>query len=172
MTETERYTGTTPFQTIYDAFFSSVTDDMYLEWTQEETYADIKNIFMSALSKFEFPRFKLYDYSAGDPEADPATVDRFNFLLDQEEINIFANLMIIEWIVRQIATCDITRQRYSSKDFAFTSQANHLSKLINLKDGFKLESKSIQRLYKRRYLNDDGYTKANYSGLGGKESAN
>ena len=60
MTESERYAGTTPFQVIYDAFFALVTDDMYLEWAEEDTYADIKNILLAAIPKFEFPRFKLY----------------------------------------------------------------------------------------------------------------
>lgn len=172
MTEIERYQGTTPFQIIYDAFFNLVTDDMYLEWAEEDVNADIKNIFISALSKFEFPRFRLYDYSMGDAEADPITVDQFNFLLDQEEINIFANLMIVEWMTRQLATVDVTRQRYSSKDFAFTSQANHLDKLLSLKSAFKLESKTLQRLYKRRLIDEDGYMRSNYGGLGGKDNAN
>lgn len=172
MTESERYMGTTPFQVIYDAFFNLVTDDMYLEWAEEDTYADIKNILLAALTKFEFPRFKLYDYSFADLESDPPTIDQYNFILDQEEINIFANLMIIEWITRQLATVDITRQRYSSKDFVFTSQANHLSKLLDLKNTFKSESKSAQRLYKRRVLDTNGYIQANYAGFGGKENAN
>ena len=34
----------TPFQTIYDAFLNSITDDMYIEWTEEETYADINPV--------------------------------------------------------------------------------------------------------------------------------
>ena len=36
MTREERANGTTPFQTIYDAFYNIVTDDMYLEWTREK----------------------------------------------------------------------------------------------------------------------------------------
>jgi len=173
MTETERYLGTTPFQDIYDTFFALVTDDMYLEWEEEETYADIKNIFLASVSKFEFPRFKLFDYTLTPSDDGDYTVgDTFNFLLDREEINIFAHLMIVEWITRQIATANVTRQRYSSKDFEFTSQANHLSKLLNLRQTFKDESKSLQRLYKRRQIGSDGYITPNYSSFGGKENAN
>ena len=172
MTEIERYAGTTPFQIIYDAFFNLVTDDMYLEWEEQETIADIKNIFLASLTNFEFPRFKLYGYSFGDSQAIHVTIDQYDCILDQEEINIFANLMIIEWTVRQLATVDVTRQRYSSKDFAFTSQANHLAKLIDLKQNFMSDSKRLQRLYKRRLVNDLGYMEANYAGLGGKANAN
>lgn len=170
MTESERYAGTTPFQVIYDAFFALVTDDMYLEWAEEDTYADIKNILLAAIPKFEFPRFKLYDYTfvADNQEI---VEDQFNFILDREEINIFATLMIIEWTTRQLATVDVTRQRYSSKDFAFTSQANHLAKLLDLKKAFIEQSKASQRLYKRRAMNQEGYITTNYSGLGGKANA-
>ena len=54
MNETERRTGQTPFQAIYDSFLNLVTDDMYMEWGEEETYADIKNIFLAAISNFQF----------------------------------------------------------------------------------------------------------------------
>lgn len=27
----------TPFEEIYDRFFGKITDDMYMEWTQEDT---------------------------------------------------------------------------------------------------------------------------------------
>ena len=164
MTEAERYAGTTPFQDIYKAFYTLVTDDMYLEWTEVETAADLENILIAAIPKFQFPRFKLYDY-----DKDLAT---FNFLLTQEEIEIFGHLMVIEWVVRQIATCDLTKQKYSSKNFELTSQANHLAKLIEMKKNFQLDNKATQRLYKRRLLDDDGYIRPNYSALGGKQNAN
>ena len=172
MTESERYAGTTPFQVIYDAFLSLVTDDMYLEWAEEETYADLRNILLAALSKFEFPRFKLYDYTFADTDHPEIEFDQFNFIVEREEINILATLMIVEWVTRQLATIDITRQRYSSKDFAFTSQANHLAKLLDLKNAFIAQSKASQRLYKRRAMSTEGYIVTNYSGLGGKSNAN
>ena len=169
MTKEERANGTTPFQTIYDAFYNIVTDDMYLEWTKEETAVDLKNILIAAIPNFEFPRFKLYDYGKTSEESEEY---QFNFILTLEEINIFAQLMMIEWIKRQIATVDVTKQKYSSKDFELTSQANHLSKLISLKNDFKTDNKAAQRLYKRRKTDEDGYIITNYAGLGGKENAN
>ncbi len=166
-----RETGTTPFQTIFDAFYNIVTDDMYLEWTKEETAADLKNILIAAIPNFEFPRFKLYDYSSVVSEEGNEEY-QFNFILSLEEINIFAQLMMIEWIRRQIVTVDVTKQKYSSKDFELTSQANHLSKLISLKNDFRTDNKAKQRLYKRRKTDADGYVVTNYAGLGGKENAN
>ena len=34
----------TPFSEIYDRFFGKITDDMYFEWTPEDTQKDVKNI--------------------------------------------------------------------------------------------------------------------------------
>lgn len=175
MNNTERSDGNTTFQTIYDAFLSLITDDMYMEWGEEETYADIKNMFLSAISKFQFPRFKLYDFEEYDENVDYGEEDmedRFNFLLTREEINIFAHLMTVEWLNRQLASVDVTRQAYSSRDFEFTSQANHLDKLIKLKESFVRESTRLQRLYTRRKIDDQGYFVPNYSGFGGKNNAN
>ena len=108
--------------------------------------------------------------SAGDIYDFDEELSQFNFILDLEEINIIVYLMISEWITRQLATVDVTRQRYSSQDFEFTSQANHLAKLINLKTEYQKECKKIQRLYKRRKLDSNGYMVSNYSGLGGKNA--
>lgn len=172
MLDAERESGQTPFQTIYDSFLSLITDDMYMEWGKEETYADIKNIFLSAMSGFQFPRFRLYDYVESDLN-NPYTGesgDYYDFLLSREEINIFSHLMVVEWLNRQLASVDVTRQAYGSRDFEFTSQANHLDKLIKLKESFALEATRLQRLYTRRRINSEGFYKPNYKGFGGKNN--
>ena len=49
--------------------------------------------------------------------------------------------------------------KYSGSDFKFTSQANHMSKLLNLKNDYEREGFHLQRLYKRREINSDGLIK-------------
>ena len=56
----------------------------------------------------------------------------FNIELTAEEINILALLMKQGWVQRQVTSIENTRMKYSGSDFKFTSQANHLAKLINL----------------------------------------
>ena len=80
----------TPFSDIFNAFLGKITDDMYLEWTREDTEKDMLNIFLDSLSGFEFPRFPLYDY-----DIEGAT---YNCPLTKEEINIFALLMLNTWV--------------------------------------------------------------------------
>ena len=55
----------TSFLTIYDAFLAKVTDDMYMELTEEDTYSMLQDLLINTLPRFEFPRFDLYDYEEG-----------------------------------------------------------------------------------------------------------
>ena len=55
----------------------------------------------------------------------------FNVPLTSEEINILSTYMIVEWFGQQLASVEVTRMKYSGTDFKFTSQANHMQKIIN-----------------------------------------
>lgn len=148
----------TSFNEIYNCFFGKITDDMYMEWTKEDTQADVKNILLDSIPGFEFPRFPLYDFDANS--------EQFNFILTREEINIFALLMYNTWLQRQVASIENIRMKYSGSDFKMTSQANHLSKLIELKKEAERQTLHMQRLYKRRKLTDNlGTTQSNWSCL-------
>lgn len=149
----------TLFSTIYNRFLNKVTDDMYLELTPQDTLKDLQNLIINAISGFEFPRKNLLDYTIKvdtvnqsdvipddfiigtvwgelpEPGEEPQVlVDRSSFgcELTEEEINILAILMMCGWTQRQVTSIENTRMKYSGSDFKFTSQANHLSKLLNL----------------------------------------
>ena len=147
----------TSFETIIDRFFGKITDDMYLELTYEDTLRDAKQFLLDAIPYFEFPRFQLYNY---DEE-----LEQYNVDLTVEEINILALLMKAAWLERQINSIENTRMKYSGSDFKMTSQANHLSKLLQLKTENLRESTHAQRLYKRRRNRKDGYIESNWSVL-------
>lgn len=144
----------TSFETIIDAFLSKITDDMYLELTEEDTVRDAKQYLLDAIPYFEFPRFAPYDY-----DADQGV---YNVDLTKEEINILAILMKQAWLDRQINSIENTRMKYSGSDFKFTSQANHLAKLLNLKAENHRENIHAQRLYKRRKMHEDGHVMSNW----------
>ena len=147
--------GTT-FDEIYNCFLGKITDDMYMEWTPEDTQNDLRNILMDAIPGFEFPRFSLYDYND----------NAYNVQLTSEEINILALLMYNTWLQRQVASIENTRMKYSGSDFKMTSQANHLDKLIKLKQEAERQTHHIQRLYRRRKIIDSkGTVKSNWSTL-------
>ena len=52
----------TLFSLVYDSFLSKITDDMYLELTELDTYQMLEQLLLSAIEKFEFPRVNLNDY--------------------------------------------------------------------------------------------------------------
>ena len=67
-----------------------------------------------------------------------------------EEENIIAILMMNAWLQRQVTSIENIRMKYSGSDFKFTSQANHMQKLLQLKKDYEREGFHLQRLYKRR----------------------
>ena len=163
---------TTPFSIIYDSFLSKITDDMYMEFDEQQTESMIKELLLSAIYKFEFPRFDITDYEDDEiigedtyngVESDNQEVvalilspGHFNSVLTQEEINILSTYMIVEWLGQQLASVENTRMKYSGSDFKFTSQANHMAKILTTKKDYEREGFHLQRLYKRRDKNEKG----------------
>lgn len=144
----------TEFTKVYERFLGKITDDMYLEWTPEDTMKDCRNILIDAIPAFEFPRKSLaYDK------------DAFEADLTAEEINILAVLMMNVWLQRQMTSVENIRMKYSGSDFKMTSQANHLAKLIDLKLESEKQDRHLQRLYRRRKIDDKGNVSSNWSVL-------
>ena len=166
-----RIKAPTSFITIYDSFLARVTSDMYLELTEKDTYEMLQDLLINAIPRFEFPRVNLFDYEIGywvdlgtykgiesDNKEVPATGwvgGAFSYVLTEEEINILALNMVIEWLGQQLDTTENTRMKYSGSDFKFTSQANHMAKLKVMIDAQKQDSVHLQRIYKRRKVTDD-----------------
>ena len=182
----------TLFATVYNRFLGKITEDMYLELTPEDTIKDLQNLLIDAIPGFEFPRQDFYAYKINVKEIDEdellpddfvlgtvwgeipednqqipqVIVDRsfFEADLSPEEINILAILMKQGWVQRQVTSIENTRMKYSGADFKMTSQANHLSKLLNLLEESRRDSLHMQRLYKRRKKGKNGY-ESNWSVL-------
>ena len=155
----------TPFTQVYNRFLGKITDDMYMELTPEDTIRDLRNLLIDAIPGFEFPRKNLMEYNIEEAENVLEDTSSFVAELSSEEINILAILMMINWTQRQITSVENTRMKYSGSDFKFTSQANHLSKLLNLLTETQRQSHHMQRLYKRRRFDKDGNYESNWSVL-------
>ena len=184
----------TLFASVYNRFLGKITEDMYLELTPEDTIRDLQNLLINAIPGFEFPRCDLYDYKieiaeinedellpddfvlgtvwgelseTNESQIPKVIVDRSSFSaeLTPEEINILAILMKQDWVQRQVTSIENTRMKYSGPDFKMTSQANHLSKLLNLLEESRRDSLHMQRLYKRRKRTANGVYASNWSVL-------
>ena len=184
----------TLFVTVYNRFLGKITDDMYMELTPDDTIRDLQNLLIDSIPGFEFPRQNLYNYeikvleihedellpddfiigtvwgeiSEDNNQTPKVIVDRSSFSVDltNEEINILALLMKQAWVQRQVTSIENTRMKYSGSDFKMTSQANHLSKLLTLLEESRRDSFHMQRLYKRRVLNDDGKYESTWNWFG------
>lgn len=147
----------TTFQQVYDFFLAGITDDMFMELTREDTEAMMEEILMAALPHFEFPQKDIFDLNLEQKE--------FNFELSLEEMMIIRQYMISEWVGFQLANVEVIRQKYSGSDFSFTSQASHMSKLIQLKKEYETKGFHLQRLYCRRKKHEDGRYVSTFSTL-------
>lgn len=190
----------TKFSEVYNRFLEKITDDMYMELTPEDTIRDLQHLLIDAIPGFEFPRKNLTDYEIktvvlqedqvsesdfiigvvwknlpedSEMEVPDVIVEQSSFVaeLTSEEINILALLMKCGWVQRQVTSIENTRMKYSGSDFKMTSQANHLSKLLNLLSESQRESFHMQRLYKRRKMDDHGIYRSEWH-LFGKNRTN
>lgn len=175
-------TTTTPFSMIYDNFLSKITDDMFMELTELDTFRMLEELLMSAIHKFEFPRFDITNYEEdyiedegiyNGVESNGEDVKviyhcggQFNEVLTPEEINILSTYMIVEWLGQQLASVENVRMKYSGSDFKFTSQANHMNKIQAMKADYEREGFHLQRLYKRRKRDENtGLMKSTFGSI-------
>ena len=165
---------------------------MYMELTPEDTVKDLQRLLIDSIPGFEFPRKNLYDYELKTEVVPEDQVQEGDFVigvvweeisnsvtppnvileksyfrceLTSEEINILAILMKHAWLQRQVASVENTRMKFSGSDFKFTSQANHLAKLLNLLSEINREAHHMQRLYKRRKVDEKGNYASNWGVL-------
>lgn len=173
--------STTPFSFVYESFLSKITDDMYMELTELDTFRMLEELLNAAMHKFEFPRFDITDYSETEIDSvetycgvennnieGPAIIyceGQYNSALTSEEINILSTYMIVEWLGQQLASVENTRMKYSGSDFKFTSQANHMAKILSLKKDYEREGFHLQRLYKRRLRDDEGIMRSTFGSI-------
>ena len=147
----------TSFDDVYKVFLSKITDDMYMELTPEDTVELQKELLVNSIHYFEFPRQNINDI---DLDAQYFMVD-----LTLEEMNILATYMVVDWLSQQLASVENTRMKYSGSDFKFTSQANHMQKLLQLKKDYERLGFHMQRLYKRRRADSNGIMRSTFGDI-------
>lgn len=168
----------TPFSVVYDSFLSKITDDAYMELTYEETLDILEDLLITAIQKFEFPRIALDNdlkkqikkvkHPGTNEDVEVTEIVRvFLNELTQEQINILSTYMIVEWLGQQLASVQLVRMKYSGSDFKFTSQANHMQKLLQMKKDYEREGFHLQRLYSRRQKDSNGVYRSTFGKLMG-----
>ena len=128
----------TSVKKVVDAFLSKILDDEYASWTLEEVMYDANELLDAAITAFKFPRHSL--------ERDESF---FKDDLDNQEIQILATYMKVEWVNRCILTWENIKPLYEERDF---SQANLLDKLG---DTLEREVANAERLESKYYRSRD-----------------
>lgn len=125
----------TPFSDIFQRFFNKVTDSDLALLPQENLDSIMQQFLQSAIVRFQKCKKDVNNID---------TVNQtFNVLLNSVEIEILANWMKYEWIDQQTNRIELLKQSLSSKDYAMYSQANHLDKLLTLKQQVYLENNQM-----------------------------
>lgn len=139
----------TPYYVVDNSFLNKITDDYLLTLIDENLYKLIGDYRTSASVRFKQCK-KLQDR---DDE-----LKQYNQTLTDEEIEILANLMVLEWLKPQINSIELLKQSMSTKDYKLTSQAEHLLRLNNLKSSTiaEVDSLIVSYTYSNNSLDDLG----------------
>jgi hypothetical protein len=128
----------TPFSTIYSKFLPKITDYSFLNMSQETLEGQLQSYLSSSVVKFRYCDKIAYQNN---------TLKQFDKDLTEEETEILALLMCVEFLTPKILTDDLLRQRLSSKDYNLTSQANHIKEVREIRNTFKREADNLMTLY-------------------------
>ena len=121
---------------VYDAFLPKMLEDEWLNWTDDEREEDWRALLDAAIPYFKFPRVSL------DIE-DDIFIDEN---VSNEEIQILATYMKVEWLNRTILTWENIKPLYVERDF---SQANLIDKLKQLLEREEYKALKLERIYYR-----------------------
>ncbi len=120
----------TPYSVIDSSFLNKITDDLLLTIDEEDLEQIIDMFRISASIKFK-QCSKLTDRDEENR--------KYNSTLTDEEIEILANLMVLEWLKQRINSIEVLKQTMSTRDYNFYSQANHIESLLKLRKDTNLE---------------------------------
>jgi hypothetical protein len=128
----------TPFEEAYVFFLSKVTDYSFIKITENELEEEFEKYLRSATVKF---------FSASDRLDKDLINKEFKNDLTDLELEILALLMVVEYLNPKIIATQNMEQFLASKEYKIYSQANHLSKMIELKNHIRYEVNHLMSQY-------------------------
>ena len=106
----------TTYSEVYNNFLNRITDDMYVSYTEQETYDDLCPMLKIAITRIYLPKedVKTEILGVGSTEENP--IYEFNSELSMETIDMLALLMVREWLNRQMNTVRIMETQFTGSD--------------------------------------------------------
>lgn len=138
----------TPYNDIYAYFLLKVNDYSFANMDQSDLEDMLKDYLKVAVSKFA-------PYSNVKLDRDDTSNQFYNDLSDEEK-NILATLMVVEYLQSKLLTSDLLQQMLSDKDYRIYSQANQIKELRLLYSQMKADAENLITKYSYRYLNLGG----------------
>ena len=129
----------TPFKEVYNKVYNKISDYSFTKLTQDEVEDVLESFLLSALVKFKTCK---KDLSNRD-----LTLKQFNEDLTDEEKEILATLICVEYLTPKLITDELLQQRLSTKDYNLYSQANQIKEIRELRDKFKSEANQMMISY-------------------------
>lgn len=129
----------TPFKEIYDRVYNKISDYSFTKLTQDEVEDVLESFLLSALVKFKTCKKDLSNRNL--------TLKQFNEDLTDEEKEILAILICVEYLTPKLITDELLQQRLSTKDYNLYSQANQIKEIRKLRDKFKSEANQMMINY-------------------------
>lgn len=129
----------TSYKRIFERFTQKITDFKILDLTDDDVNQMMVGWLNSAISKF---RRCENDLSLRNED-----IQVFDIDLNDQEIEILSLLMVVEWLEPQMNSELYTSQFFGGKEEKFFSQANTLTKLMELQRKSFLRAQKLMRDY-------------------------
>lgn len=129
----------TQYCEIFDRFLSKITDYDLVSLSDDAIEDTLAKLLRSAIANF---KYCVKDLKDRDDE-----LKIFNVTLDEDEQEILAKLMLIEWIRPRVLHQDKLENILGSRDYKIYSPANLLDKLLNLQKVLQADVQSDMTYY-------------------------
>jgi len=114
----------TSFQEVYGYFLAKITTNEYINLTEAELEIELQQLLRISFAECVSFKNTSADY----------ILNEFNKDLTDLEMNIISYNMVAHYLSPKINSIELLKQSLSSKDYQMYSQANHLGKIIELRN--------------------------------------
>lgn len=124
----------TPFTALYDGVLSKIRDYDFFNMKQDEIYEVLSDYLRPAIAAFRSCK----------QDISQRTDEGFECTLTDTEIEILTNYMTIAYLDSNYIRVPLAlKQTLSSKDFNAFSPANHLEKMIEMREKYRKDNETL-----------------------------
>lgn len=124
----------TPFTELYDSVLGKIKDYDFFNMEQEQVYEVLSDYLRPAIAAFQSCK----------QDISQRTEEGFVCTLTDMEIEILANYMTISYLDSNYIRVPLAlKQTLSSKDFNAFSPANHLNKMVEMRETYRKDNEAL-----------------------------